>query len=313
MLLTHSAVFVLRAIAYIGALVPHFQDPCPVVQSGESIAFCRLDPKPLRTTHMSPPAYPVVLRQAGVGGTVQVRFVLDSTGRVQRRTIEILSSTQPNFERALVNALDSGQFEPPSYHGIAADARIQLEAHFVAASVDSGPVRAVWSEDRTPVGFSWRIGWELIPRTLPAPMLAAAERDSVVRAVVLAMPLPQATESKRALCIELPDTWRSKALDMATLLELRRQRPNTVRREQCPPTYEAWIRAPGAKTRPPGALDPDFVTMGEVTAWTPDVVRVPVRTGRGVSGWFFDCDATRDPLSRRGWTVICHKRWRWVS
>jgi hypothetical protein len=42
-----TGVIVLRLIVADGSKMPDLQDPCPPVQSGEPIAFCRLDPKPL--------------------------------------------------------------------------------------------------------------------------------------------------------------------------------------------------------------------------------------------------------------------------
>ena len=286
---------------------------CPAVQPGEPVAFCQTDPKPLRRPDQAPPAYPPVLRQAGVEGNARIRFVLDSTGRVRHSTIETLESTHRIFQQALVLALDTATFEPPSHRGAAVAARVELAVHFAMASVDSGPVRMVWDEERTDSGYRWRIGQARIPRTTPVPLLAKGERDAVIRAVILATPIPTSAEPDRALCIELPPEVRATALDQPTLAALRLHRATTVPSERCPPTYASWIRSPSTRKRPPGALDPDFITVGGVDVWTADVVRIPVRTGRGTGGVRYVCDATRDTAHPAGWRVTCYERGRWVS
>jgi periplasmic protein TonB len=59
-----------------------------------------------------PPRYPESLRRAGVEGDVVVRFVVDTTGRVDMRTVEVLQSTHDAFTIAVRETLPKLRFAP---------------------------------------------------------------------------------------------------------------------------------------------------------------------------------------------------------
>jgi len=58
------------------------------------------------------PAYPDVLRQAGVEGEVLVSFVVDTTGRVEVSSFKVLRATHEFFATAVKNALPRMRFIP---------------------------------------------------------------------------------------------------------------------------------------------------------------------------------------------------------
>ena len=58
------------------------------------------------------PRYPGVLEALGIEGQVLVEFVIDTTGRVQPRSIRILESTHPDFATAARAAVAATIFRP---------------------------------------------------------------------------------------------------------------------------------------------------------------------------------------------------------
>jgi len=63
------------------------------------------------------PRYPETLRQAGVDGRVLVRFTVDTTGRIDPASVEIVSSTHDLFSRAVKDALGGFRFKPAEVGG----------------------------------------------------------------------------------------------------------------------------------------------------------------------------------------------------
>lgn len=58
------------------------------------------------------PRYPEPLRRAGVEGNVMVRFVVDTTGRIDMSAVEILSSDHALFSASVRDALARMRFSP---------------------------------------------------------------------------------------------------------------------------------------------------------------------------------------------------------
>ena len=59
-----------------------------------------------------PPRYPERLRQAGVDGNVLVKFVVDTLGRVDMGSIEVLRSSHDLFAIAVRESLGKMRFNP---------------------------------------------------------------------------------------------------------------------------------------------------------------------------------------------------------
>jgi len=66
----------------------------------------------MRIITTAKPKYPDYLRQAGIEGTVVVRFTVDTTGRVDRKSAQVISTTHDLFSRAVLEALDGFRFKP---------------------------------------------------------------------------------------------------------------------------------------------------------------------------------------------------------
>ena len=63
------------------------------------------------------PRYPEPLRQAGIDGRVLVRFVVDTLGRIDPTSVQVLSSTHDQFTRAVRKALSGFRFRPAESNG----------------------------------------------------------------------------------------------------------------------------------------------------------------------------------------------------
>jgi protein TonB len=65
----------------------------------------------------APPRYPLGLQRAGVAGEVVARFIVDTTGRVERGSIAIQQTTHAAFARAVQDRLGGLRFVPARTRG----------------------------------------------------------------------------------------------------------------------------------------------------------------------------------------------------
>jgi TonB family protein len=100
---------------------------------GDAIDLSRLDQIP-RPVLQGRPAYPVELRQNGVGGQAVVDFVVDATGYV--RNAYAASSTNPEFAQAAVDAVSQWSFNPGKKSGQNVNTHMQVPIVF---QVNNGP------------------------------------------------------------------------------------------------------------------------------------------------------------------------------
>ncbi len=62
-------------------------------------------------------AYPRALQDAGIGGRVQLRFIVDATGKVEANTIEVVATTVQLLGDAAAEAMASIEFKPGKKDG----------------------------------------------------------------------------------------------------------------------------------------------------------------------------------------------------
>ena len=63
-----------------------------------------------------PPRFPEVMRRAGIEGEVVLKFLVDTLGRVDMASIEVVRSTHQAFTAAVIEMLPKLRFIP-SAHG----------------------------------------------------------------------------------------------------------------------------------------------------------------------------------------------------
>jgi protein TonB len=76
------------------------------------------------------PAYPEILRQAGVEGRVMVEFVIDTLGRAERSSVRIIRSDNQLFDAGARATVLSCRFRPGRIQGRAVRVRVQQPINF---------------------------------------------------------------------------------------------------------------------------------------------------------------------------------------
>ena len=79
------------------------------------------------------PRYPAELQRAGIEGTLVVQFVVDSTGRIDEKTLTFPTDAQPGFLRAVRDALLRSRFFPAELAGMRVRQLVQQQFTFVIA------------------------------------------------------------------------------------------------------------------------------------------------------------------------------------
>jgi protein TonB len=84
----------------------------------------------MRIITSSKPRYPESMRQAGFDGRVLVRFTVDTLGRVDMSTVQIVQSTHDLFSRAVRDALPGFRFKPAEVGGVRVRALAEMPFEF---------------------------------------------------------------------------------------------------------------------------------------------------------------------------------------
>lgn len=79
--------------------------------------------------HRTPPEYPLLLRAAGVMGTVSLEFVIDTEGNVV--AAEVIQSTHSGFDQAALDAVTTWKFTPGRIKGRAVNTRARIDIPFM--------------------------------------------------------------------------------------------------------------------------------------------------------------------------------------
>ena len=87
-------------------------------------------PRPVREIV---PRYPEALRAAGVEGEVVAMFVIDTTGRVRRESLRVISTSHEQFASAVMATLRNARFAPGRVNGRAVPTLVQRSFRFAIA------------------------------------------------------------------------------------------------------------------------------------------------------------------------------------
>jgi periplasmic protein TonB len=77
------------------------------------------------------PAYPELLRQAGVQGRVVLEVVVDTAGRVEPGSFVVVSAAHPAFVASAQRTLAAALFRPARVHGRGVRVRVSIPIDFV--------------------------------------------------------------------------------------------------------------------------------------------------------------------------------------
>jgi len=84
--------------------------------TGEAFLEAQVD-DPVTIVTDQKPRYPPVLQQAGIGGFVEARWVVDTAGHAEPASIKVLASNNPQFEAPVREAILKIKFKPARIKG----------------------------------------------------------------------------------------------------------------------------------------------------------------------------------------------------
>jgi len=76
------------------------------------------------------PAYPPLLRQAGIQGWVTVLAVVDTLGRAEATSLRVVNTPNPGFDRPALDCVRRALFRPGRVHGRAVRVLVSVPVHF---------------------------------------------------------------------------------------------------------------------------------------------------------------------------------------
>ena len=74
--------------------------------------------------------YPAALREAGISGFVVIEFVIETTGRVDPSSINIVRSSNAAFEGAAIDVIRKSLFRAGRVRGMAVRVLVQQQIDF---------------------------------------------------------------------------------------------------------------------------------------------------------------------------------------
>lgn len=80
----------------------------------DAFTLTDVDTTAARDPESAAPAYPVVLKSRGIEGAAVVRFVVDTTGRADPASFQLIETNHPLFGTAVRDALPGMKFRPAS-------------------------------------------------------------------------------------------------------------------------------------------------------------------------------------------------------
>lgn len=291
--------------------------PCPAPDGAIHLA-CNADVPPEPAPDRKLPLYPDILRQAGVGGDVRVRYVLDTAGRVVPGTLVIVQSKHDLFTSMVKAAVPGWTFTPALRSG--KRIAVLYEEFFVFRDQPGGPPDndMVGVQDTTMDG---------IPRTTIGP----AGLDSLASAAFSLEDLKEAqlsvllvlagnvrlsqTGRVPTLCVSFRREGVEAPADVATLRRLEAPGRRVVAKRDCPETYASMIVQRDSlgrlvDGRPPGSVDPYYLSVRRVEPWSRVLVLVDAAVGQGLGGRNYRCGTRR---ANSVWSATCTLISGWMS
>jgi len=112
-----------------GGIATGVQGGTGPVSTTETFVEAEVD-DPVRPINIPRPKYPPVLQQAGIAGSVDVQYVVDTTGKAEPSSFKVLRSTNKAFEDPARDAIMAGTFKPARIRGQAVRQLVQQRISF---------------------------------------------------------------------------------------------------------------------------------------------------------------------------------------
>ena len=251
-----------------------------------------------------------MLLEAGVSGTVRVRFVIDTTGRVgSREGFQVLASSQDMFVQSIRNAMPKWSFEPGFRNGRSVAVWFEQVFDFRAPPNADSPL------DET---VALRV--DTVSDGAPRTLIGTRGRDSVEAArftqsdlvdaqrttLLTLAPAPIADSAGRArvtVCPTVIRDGRQVPGDSGTLAALAAPGRRAVVRRDCPRTYASMIY--DERNRPPrGWIDPYLMVVTHLVPWNAETVLIRAEVTQGTGSYIYRCTVTRTAAA---WHPACRR------
>ena len=276
---------------------------------GEPYLACQVEQPPRPSARNRPPRYPDILLQAGVSGTVRVKFVVDTIGRISWGAgLQVLASRHDMFAQSVKQAITGWLFEP---------------------GLKSGRPVAVWFEQvfdfDTPPNVDEQSGAPVVaqPDTLdgvPRMVIGPGRQDPAAASsfspadlldaqrttLVSVAPDPIGDSAGRprvTVCLTVIRDGLSVPGDSATLAALAAPGRRAVIPRDCPRTYAGMIYDP-KKRAPSGWIDPYAMVVTHVIPWNAETVLIRAQVVQGTGSYVYRCAVTRESAS---WRPACRR------
>jgi TonB family protein len=307
-------------IAVLMLVMQQSQCPHPATDTA-ALAVTAVDRRPQPDSTNPPPAYPSLLRQAGVQGSVRISFVVDTAGNTEPRSMVIVRSPNPGFDQPVKRTVARWRFTPATACGLRARVRLNHEFAFRAGTGDTARIATVFevdtsstvSRDSLPDGTPrTTLAWHVTTVDLtPAPW-DSARGDSAEEAVLALLidRIPATQEGMaRIVCLLGPPQHADYDPEPGRLKRLTRPNVAVLPYRRCPPTYVSMIRTPDERPYPPGE-DPYHIAVLKRRAIAAGRMLFDVDVAQSTGGTDYLCGAER----RDGrWKVRCEATSSWVS
>jgi len=97
--------------------------------SGEVFLEAQLD-DPVQPISIPTPRYPPVLQSAGIAGSVDLQYVVDTTGHAEPNSFKVMKTTHPAFVDPAEEAIRKGVFKPAKFKGVPVRQLVQQRISF---------------------------------------------------------------------------------------------------------------------------------------------------------------------------------------
>lgn len=129
----------MRAIARFAALAALFAVALPRLAAAQDKVYTpdelTTPPKlaaPSEVARIVANAYPPALKRAGVGGSVELQFVVDADGKVDPATVEVIVASPTTLGPAAKTAVEKFRFKPGQANGQPVRTKVALPLVFRA-------------------------------------------------------------------------------------------------------------------------------------------------------------------------------------
>lgn len=259
------------------------------------------------------PAYPSMLREAGVGGVVRVTFAIDTAGRPSMASYKVRAPANDLLSAAVTNAIQQWRFTPARRANRLVVDSVEQLIEFVPPLTEALQYIAPIVLSREALGPGrWRLvvgGPTQMPRTGPvAESLHVAIAAAALDTLLASLPVDAAYPARIA-CLALGMSGTPQQPPLTLLRALSRPTYTVVAAKRCPPTFGSPARVVFADGRPPEpdppGEDPWVFTPLVPRAVDDATVLIDIAMSHATTSGTYRCVAERDAKRAGGWRARC--------